>query len=275
MSQLDSILQRTIPARPWAEGENIPWNEPAFSTRMLQEHLDQSHDLASRRAALIDTQVAFIHEQILDSSPARILDLACGPGLYVQRLTELGHSCVGIDFSPAAVAHARTTTPGARFIEGDVRTTAFPESCDLVMMLYGQINVFRRTEASAIVARALAALTPGGRLLLEAQSADHVHKTGHKAPAWTAQPTGLFSSRSHLLLTESFWDEGSCTATERFYVVDAESTTVTRYAMSTAAYTEQEYAALLAGYEETKITFSESSWPQGDDLMLITGRRPG
>jgi SAM-dependent methyltransferase len=274
MSQLDLILNRTIPAGPWVEGENIPWNEPAFSARMLREHLDQSHDRASRRSAVIDDQVEFIHTRILDSSPARILDLACGPGLYVRRLTDLGHSCVGIDFSPAAVAHARKSTPGAEFIEGDLRSATFPGEFDLVMMLYGQINVFRRAEAADIIARALATLTPGGHLLLEAQSADHVRTTGQEPPTWTTQSTGLFSSRPHILLTESFWDERSRTATERFYVIDIETTAVTRYAMSNEAYTEQEYAELLSGYEEIQTTVHEPGWTKGDGLTLVVGDRP-
>lgn len=274
MSQLDSILDRVIPARPWAEGDNIPWNDPAFSARMLREHLDQSHDLASRRYALIDAQVQFIHEQILDNRPARILDLACGPGLYAQRLTELGHSYVGIDFSPAALAHARTATSGAEFIEGDVRSTAFPGQFDLVVMLYGQINVFRRAAAADIVARALTALAPGGRLLLEAQSAGQVRETGQEPPTWTAQSTGLFSPQPHILLTESFWDEEARAATHRFYVIDVESAAVTRHAMSNEAYTEREFAELLAGCEEVRITVHQPGWPKGDELMLVMGRKP-
>lgn len=273
MSQLDSILNRSIPAQPWAEGDNIPWTEPAFSARMLQEHLDQSHDLASRRFALIDTQVEFIHGQILDNAPARILDLACGPGLYAQRLAGLGHRCVGIDFSPAAVAHARTTTPSVEFIEGDVRSTNFPGQFDLILMLYGQINVFRRAAAADIVARALAALAPGGRLLLEAQSADHVRGAGREPPTWTAHRTGLFSPQPHILLTESFWDEEARTATHRFYVIDIKSKAVTRHAMSNEAYTEREFAELLSAYEEVQITVHEPGWPKGDGLTLVMGRR--
>ncbi len=274
MSQLDSILQRAVPAQPWAEGENIPWNEPTFSARMLQEHLDQSHDLASRRVELIDAQVEYIHEQLLNRSTTRVLDLACGPGLYAERLAALGHSYVGIDFSPAAVTHARATTADAEFVEGDVRHTAFPEQSDLIMMLYGQINVFRRAAAADIVARALAALRPGGRLLLEAQTADHVSRIGQRPPTWETHPTGLFSPQPHILLTESFWDEEARTATERFYVVDIATAALTRHAMSTAAYTEREYVELLSGYEEVHITTLEPGWPKGDDLTLVTGRKP-
>ena len=51
MNVLD-IVRCATPPLPWAEGEKIPWDEPAFSTRMLQEHLSQLHDGASRRAAV-------------------------------------------------------------------------------------------------------------------------------------------------------------------------------------------------------------------------------
>jgi predicted TPR repeat methyltransferase len=44
---------------------------------------------------------------VLQSEPQRILDLGCGPGLYTQRLASLGHTCVGIDISPASIAYAR------------------------------------------------------------------------------------------------------------------------------------------------------------------------
>ena len=92
---------------PWAEGDNIPWDDPEFSERMLAEHLNQEHDLASRKAETIDQHVRWIHSEVLDSRSARVLDLACGPGLYTLRLAQLGCDCFGIDFSPASIRHAK------------------------------------------------------------------------------------------------------------------------------------------------------------------------
>src|SRR3954449_4200661 len=97
---LADLVNRQFPPEPWAEGDNIPWHEPAFSARMLAEHLSQAHDAASRRAATIDRQVAWIDETIRHGRPAAILDLGCGPGLYSGRLAARGHTCVGIDYSP-------------------------------------------------------------------------------------------------------------------------------------------------------------------------------
>ena len=47
--QLQTILE-TVPDYEdiWAGRYKIPWDEPGFSRRMLKEHLNQAHDLASR-----------------------------------------------------------------------------------------------------------------------------------------------------------------------------------------------------------------------------------
>ena len=108
---LSDIVRRQLPPEPWAEGENIPWDEPAFSERMLEEHLAQTHDLASRRFEVIDQQVDWIHGEILGRMPTRLLELACGPGLYTNRLARLGHECVGIDYAPAAIRQAPPLPP--------------------------------------------------------------------------------------------------------------------------------------------------------------------
>ena len=94
------------PPEPWVEGDHLPWDDPGFSERMLQAHLSQRHDVASRRFETIDRHIAWIHDSLLQGRTSRILDLGCGPGFYLQRLAGLGHACVGIDFSPASIAYA-------------------------------------------------------------------------------------------------------------------------------------------------------------------------
>ncbi|WP_335904748.1 class I SAM-dependent methyltransferase, partial [Salmonella enterica] len=77
----------------------------AFSQRMLENHLSQDHDWASRRQIVIEQQVGWIARQLLVG--ARILDIGCGPGLYTHLLAERGYCCTGVDFSPASIEWAR------------------------------------------------------------------------------------------------------------------------------------------------------------------------
>ncbi|NLX37252.1 MAG: class I SAM-dependent methyltransferase [Chloroflexi bacterium] len=280
--ELVRLIDRILPPEPWAEGDNIPWDEPEFSQRMLAEHLSQAHDHASRRAAKIDLQVQWIHQELLGGRRAHVLDLACGPGLYALRLAGLGHTCHGIDFSPASIAYAREQAGAApcEYVLGDVRHTPYGGPYDLVMMLFGQLNVFRPDEARDIVERAYAALRPGGLLLLEPHTYEGVvsiagHGGGRRD--WSASNRGLFSAQPHLLLTEAFWDGEQNVATERFYVIDAATGRITRSALSTQAYSSEQYMALLEGAGFVGLTFYPSLLgepdPEQSALLAITARR--
>jgi len=249
-TDLRSLVSRSMHPVPWAEGDNIPWHEPGFSARMLNEHLSQAHGAASRRTPTIERQVAWIHETLLGGTPTEVLDLCCGPGLYTERLAALGHRCVGIDVSPASIAFARgraaTAGDRLRYVEGDVRTTDLGHGYDLVMMLFGEFNTLPRGDAAALVRRAHAALADGGILLLEPHTAEAVRAIGNEPARWSTAESGLFSDAPHLLLMESSWDEGARAATVRHLVVDAATAGVTRHAQTFAAYDETAYRAALA-----------------------------
>lgn len=271
---LDAVVSRQLPPEPWAEGEKIPWDDPAFSERMLREHLSQAHDAASRRNETIDAQVAWVEEQLLEpGNPARILDLGCGPGLYATRLAVRGHDVRGIDFSPASIRHARESAADAGlaidYELGDLRRTDFGGDFDLAILLYGELNVFTPADAHDIVERAHAALRPGGRLLIELHRFESLEASRDEPSSWYATESGLFSGQPHLVLSESFWDEGRSVAMHRWYIVDAESGAVEQHADAAQAYTDAEYVALLdgAGFAEVG---ERPEWPvaQGQEGVL-------
>jgi len=243
---LSDIIKRDMELQPWAEGEKIPWNDPDFSRRMLKEHLTQKHDAASRRTIRIKKHVEWIDGVILAGKPSRILDLGCGPGLYAARLAARGHTIRGIDFSPASIEYAVKHSPGnCSYTLGDVRTTDFGSGYDLVMFIFGEFNVFKPAEARAILRKAWSALKPGGQILLEVHTVETVEQMGNQPATWYSSASGLFSDRPHLCLMESFWDAEQIIATERFYIVDAATAEVTRYAFSTQGYDETQIASML------------------------------
>ena len=248
--KLTEIVQRPPVPAPWDEGENIPWNDPAFSRRMLDQHLSQEHDRASRTFDVIDRHVEWIHGALLKGEPGRVLDLCCGPGLYTSRLAALGHECTGMDFSPASIEHAkelsRESGLDVEYTLGDVRDADPGTGFDLVMLIFGELNVFTPADAALLVRTAHDALAPGGALLLEPQRYDAVKETGESPSTWYTAERGLFSASSHLCLEEHFWNEESRTATTRFYIVDAATGGVERHAMTVQAYTNKGYGRLLS-----------------------------
>lgn len=280
---LRELIGREMPPRPWAEGEKIPWNDPAFSGRMLREHLSQDHDLASRRQTVIDRHVRWIHETCLNAKPERILDLGCGPGFYAERLARLGHRCVGIDFSPASVAYAtsqaaRAGLPNEYRCE-DIRSADYGNDFGLAVLVFGEFNVFRRADAERLLSKIFATLRAGGMLVLEPHTYAMVEAMGRRPASWRAAANGLFSARPHVCLEESFWDDDAHATTIRYFIIDAETGEANRYASTMQAYSEAEYDAMLAAAGLRAIrrlpSLSGSEEDRHEGLFVLTAVKPG
>lgn len=279
--ELSDLLDRSYPPEPWQDGDNIPWHEPAFSRRMLAEHLSQAHDAASRRSALIDRHVAWIDAALLQHAPTAILDLGCGPGLYASRLARRGHRCVGIDYSPASIDYARGAATAeqlaCRYELADLRTAALGAGYGLAMCIFGELNVFPRAQAAALLAKTRAALRDGGLLLLEAHTDSAVERIGRQPPRWFTAAAGLFGDAPHLCLSEHFWHDAARAATTRHYVVALGTGAVARYAQSFQAYTERQYAELLHSCGFVDVAFypalTGASTPEPEELLVIVARK--
>jgi SAM-dependent methyltransferase len=281
MDLMELIRRQPVPV-PWSEGEKIPWNDPDFSRQMLLEHLSQEHDAASRRVETIDKHVQWIHSAVLSGRPTRILDLGCGPGFYASRLAGLGHECVGIDFSPASIAHAaesaRLHQLRCSYIQEDIRIADYGHGYGLVMLIFGEFNVFRSAEAGSILKKAYQALEEGGRLLLEPHTFATVRAVGQQPASWYSADSGLFSDRPHLCLIESFWDPQQSTTTERYFIVDGVTGRVTRYASSMQAYSHEQYQSLLEAYGFEEVVFFPSlgggtDQPESDLIAIVAQKR--
>lgn len=271
------------PTAPWSHGGGLPWSDPAFSARMLREHLSQDHDRASRRFATVDLHVEWLHDKVCDGRPSRILDLACGPGFYATRLRSRGHMCVGIDCSPAAIEYAQAHNGGRDDVPcvyrcEDVRTADFGSEFDVVLMTYGQFNSFSPSDGDHIVARAWHGLKAGGALVLEVQSEAAVRSLGTASPTWYKIHQGVFSDQPHICLKESAWHPSERVATELYYVVAVPSGEVTTYVNTTQAYSDDECAALLRrGQFEEPLRMEQPCDVGGamtDDLVWLVACRP-
>ncbi|MCC8180138.1 MAG: class I SAM-dependent methyltransferase [Planctomycetes bacterium] len=265
---LGDIIGRE-PVASWRGGEKIPWNEPDFSARMLANHLDQNHDWASRRNPLISKHVEWLNRQI--GASASILDLACGPGLYTQRLAALGHSCVGVDFSPAAIRYACEQAESAgldcEYVLSDIRQYQPDRRFDCVMLIFGELNVFSRQDAETIMALCSRALKPGGLLLTEIHSFASVMEIGLTPPSWYSSHSGLFSTQPHLCLEERGWDASSAAAVTRYCIIDAATGSTYEYGSLMQAYRDDEIDSMLAqaGCTRPRV-LARDEWESGDDF---------
>ncbi len=263
-TQLTNALWRVYrrPDRPipWELDGNLPWNDPAFSERMLAEHLDQSHGAASRTHAEREEILNWMWQKLDLDAGDHVLDFTCGPGLYAVDLARRGCLVEGIDFSPASIEYARTLAEEnglqgkCHFRQEDVRQAELsPDTYDAALFIYGQLAVFPREEAFALLSKIAAALKPGGRLVVELLNQDQVDKEA--STWWFTDDKGLWGERPFLHLGERHWLAEQQLSVERFYVIDLQTEEMLEVNLSdqTYAVTEMEEMLLRAGFKQVDV----------------------
>jgi ubiquinone/menaquinone biosynthesis C-methylase UbiE len=248
---------------------------------MLKEHLNQEHDAASRRYEKINEHSRWIHSSLLNEKTTKILDLACGPGLYSNRFAKMGHDCVGIDYSHASIEYAKKQADKenlrCKYVCDDIRLAEYGTGFGLVMLIYGEFNIFRPSDARKILKKAYNALNPGGLILIEPHTFIAVKQIGQEKSFWYSCKNGLFSDNPYLCLEENFWNDVRRTATKRYFIVDAIDSNVTPYAQTFQAYTDTEYKSILEESGFHNVRFSQSLTGTEDEsqagLMALVAQR--
>lgn len=208
-----TLRPATVPTwpTPFDPAYELDWGEPEFASRLLREHLDQTHDGASRRATVIARHVRRLR-RLIPAPPSRILDAGCGPGLYAVEFARLGHHVTGVDVSAPALRHARSLVRDAKpagsaaFVRADLRDVELaPGAFDAALLVYYVIEAFPRTVQPLVLARLANALAPDGVLVAEMRV--RPQQPPGRLEWWDAVPSSLLSDRRHLLLGDSVYDQ--------------------------------------------------------------------
>ncbi|MBN1219067.1 MAG: methyltransferase domain-containing protein [Anaerolineae bacterium] len=263
------IYNRPDSPEPWAMGGNLPWDDPDFSKRMLREHLDESHGAATRVTKERLMQIDWMWKKLGLQPGARLLDVTCGPGLYAVEFARRGCEITGIDFGPASIAYAQNLARSegvanrCTFVQQDVRHMDYGNAnFDAATFIYGQLAVFKREEARALLAQIASALKPGGKLCVELLNQNRVDKKHNTW--WFTDNKGLWGNRPFLHLGERFWNEEEKISIERFHLIHLETGKLDQITLCDQTYVVETMVSMMkqAGFAAVEV------YPAWDNLPL-------
>jgi SAM-dependent methyltransferase len=149
--------------------------------------------------------------------PSLVVELGCGDGTTARLLTEAGHDVLGIDSSAALIERARRQAPHATFRRASFVDAPLPAAVDAILAV-GEVLGYRldaRNDAAAldlVLARAAAALRPGGLLLFDLPGPGRVPPTGQRVwqegPGWAVLVDASVAGDELRRLIVSFRDVG-------------------------------------------------------------------
>jgi SAM-dependent methyltransferase len=192
---------------PFAPGERLFWDDPHISRQMLEAHLSQDTEAASRKKETIDGTIAWIVPFLALVPGKEVLDLGCGPGLYSSALAGKGLKVTGIDFSRNSVDYARRQAESSglpiTYFCRDFMTIDFESRFDAVFQIYGELNTFGPQARDGLLQRIHRALKPGGFFVFDVSTRALRRKYGLKN-RWYAAESGFWKPGPHIVLENGF-----------------------------------------------------------------------
>lgn len=237
-------------------GDSVMWTDPHISSKLLEIHLNPELDSASRSQLSINKTLEFI-KSCLPETGMKILDLGCGPGLYLEKLAEWGHDCTGMDFSESSISHAmeQAELKGLdiqyqcqNYLELD-----FENHFDLIILIYTDIGVLLPDEREHLMDRVYKALKPGGMFVFDVLNGKNSELKFVEDQSWSHTFSGFWSASPYMELVSGFHYSESKVFLKQHTVID-EANKIRNFRFWMHYFEEEEMIALLEarGFRQTE-----------------------
>ena len=188
------------------------WNDPHISKGMLETHLNPNTNAASRKPEFINRSVSWLSSMLHKESS--MLDIGCGPGLYTQRLSELGYHVTGLDFSERSIEYAKTQDSKTKYI-----LMNYHEQFDLITLIWCDYGALVLEDRLTLLKRVYQALKPGGRFILDVFTPEH-HKKVIEEKTYDVYDAGFWSPNPHICFSSTYKYEHDISCSKYVIVED-------------------------------------------------------
>jgi SAM-dependent methyltransferase len=240
----------------YEKGDSVMWTDEHISNRLLDLHLNPDLDSASRSQVSIDRTLEFILS-FCKNNPMSILDLGCGPGIYLERLAVPGHDCTGIDFSANSISYARSQAEEKglhiHYINQDYLSLDFEEQFDLILLIYTDIGVLLPEERDDLLKRIRRALKPGGLFIFDVLNDKNLEEKFQESQSWSFEFKGFWKPSPYLELVSGFHYPDNKVFLKQHTILD-ESKQIQNYRFWTHYFNTDDIEEILSstGFIETE-----------------------
>lgn len=204
--ELQEIRRKPAPFEHYTAEEL--WTDEHTRDRMLEFHLDQTVDAASRNIRFIDRSARWIVEHFNLATGSSVIDFGCGPGLYTQRFAKCGAAVTGVDFSENSLAYARGKAAEERasiqYLHANYLEFQVDRSYDLVTMIMCDYTALSPSQRRTLLEKFHGLLKPDGALLLDVYSHHYFNKTNEQAVYGFNYMDGFWSREDYFCFHSTF-----------------------------------------------------------------------
>jgi SAM-dependent methyltransferase len=172
------------------------WDDEYIASQMIQFHLNPEVEAASRTPVVIKKETDFIIKSTL-MKDKDVLDLGCGPGLYVNGFAKKAKCVLGIDLSQNSISYAKNTiaheNSNVDFITMNYLTMELHQKFDIITLIYYDFGALDFSDQRRLLRNVHEVLRPNGYFVFDVLSdqADHEESSSirfYQKGFWSPDP---------------------------------------------------------------------------------------
>ena len=239
------------------------WTDEHISRQLLEFHLNPKLDLASRLPESIDKTIDFILG-FCHKTPMEILDLGCGPGLYLERLAKAGHKTTGVDFSENSIAYAKKNAKEKNLsIQYECRNYLdldYTNHFDLIMMIYTDFGVLVPEERKILLENIYRALKPNGLFVFDVVNDKNLDEKFKEHQTWSFENGSFWKPAPYLELKSGFHYPDDKVFLQQHTIVD-KNNIINNYRFWTHYFNHEDITYILSPSKFIHTRFFENVLP--------------
>lgn len=252
---IEQIIRAAQKPEIYTPGTALMWVDEYISTQLLEIHLSQDIELASRKKSTITSTIEWILQKV-PGNGLNILDLGCGPGLYTEQLAQRGHIVTGMDFSSNSINYAKESASNKElditYNQLNYLELEDKNKYDLVLLIFTDFGVLAPDQREILLSNIYRALKPGGTFVFDVLNDNYDAKVAGSND-WELSEKGFWRDSPYLALSESFYYEKQKVTLNQHIVIDQDrGAEVYRFWMHNFSNSDLGAILLSAGFSTTE-----------------------
>jgi SAM-dependent methyltransferase len=200
------------------------WQDEHISQRMLDFHLDEDAELASRPHAFIERSAEWMKSRFQIGTNTVVFDYGCGPGLYASRFAKMGADVTGIDFSQRSIQyaseHASKNGLDVTYVLGDYLNWETTRQADLIALIFCDLCPLSPQQRRILFGKFRRHLKPGGHLLFDVCSLALFESKEEQALCERNLLDGFFSADDYFGFLNTFKYASDDVSLDKYTIVE-------------------------------------------------------
>lgn len=221
-NELRKINTRPAPFQYYTAKEL--WTNEHTSKQMLEYHLNQSIEAASRNMNFIKRSVEWIASHLNVDNEIKIADFGCGPGFYTTMLAEKGASVTGIDFSENSLEYAKQVADKKElkinYVLKNYLDYESTDCFDLIIMIMCDFCALSPGQRKKLLSKFKSLLKPNGSILLDVHSLNYFNQKEESSIYELNQLDGFWSSEDYYCFVNTYKYEKEKVILDKYTIIE-------------------------------------------------------